>query len=84
MQLRFRYEPTKEAEIKEHIGRCCDQLLGSILYSARINATVDHFRTVKERFICDKIAGQFYLTKEEYEAQRPIWCKEACWSVLAA
>ncbi|TVU01241.1 hypothetical protein EJB05_53279, partial [Eragrostis curvula] len=39
---------------------------------------------VKNRVICDKIAGKFYLTMEEYIEQRPMWCKEACWSVLAA
>ncbi|TVU41514.1 hypothetical protein EJB05_15041, partial [Eragrostis curvula] len=82
--LRFRYDPTKESETREHVGRCCDQLIGSIIYYARIYATIDHFRVVKKRMICDKIAGKFYLTMEEYIAQRPMWCKEACWGVLAA
>ncbi|TVU17372.1 hypothetical protein EJB05_33403, partial [Eragrostis curvula] len=82
--LGFRYDPSEESEIREHIGRCCDQLLGSIIYYARVYATIDHFRTVKARWICDKIAGRFYLTKQEYKDQHPIWCKEECWSVLAA
>jgi hypothetical protein len=83
LQLRFRYDPSKESEIKVHIGQCCDQLLGSIIYYARINATLEHFRIVKKRIICDKIVGKFYLTKDEYEDQCHVWCKDECWSVLA-
>lgn len=62
---------------------CCSSLIGSIIYYARITATIDHFRKVEKRKICDKIAGQFYLTWEEYVAQCPSWCKESCWEVLA-
>jgi hypothetical protein len=83
LQLRFKYDPSKESEIKEHVSRCCDQLLGSIIYYGRINATVDQFRPVKKWVISDKIAGKFYLTKSEYEDQRPVWCKEEYWSLLA-
>ena len=53
------------------------------MYYARITATIDHFRNVEGRKICDKIAGQFYLMREEYSAQRPTWCKQDCWEVLA-
>ena len=45
------------------------------MYYARITATMDHFRIVEGRKICDKIAGQFYLTREEY--------KQDCWDALA-
>jgi hypothetical protein len=44
---------------------------------------MEHFREVEKRTICDKIAGHFYLTREEYAARCPTWCKEACWDVLA-
>ena len=52
------------------------------MYYARITATMDHFRIVEGRKICDKIAGQFYLTREEYIAQRLTWCKQDCWDAL--
>jgi hypothetical protein len=54
------------------------------MYYARIKATMDHFRIVEKRKVCDKIAGQFYLTAEEYIAQRQIWCKQDCWNSMAA
>jgi len=44
---------------------------------------MEHFREVEKRTICDKLAGQFYLKREEYAARCPTWCKEACWDVLA-
>ncbi|CAD6249966.1 unnamed protein product [Miscanthus lutarioriparius] len=44
---------------------------------------MDHFRIVEKRKICDKIAGKFYLTREEYIAQRPEWLLERCWEALA-
>jgi len=53
------------------------------MYYARITATMDHFRIVEKRKICDKIAGKFYLTREEYIAQRPEWLLERCWEALA-
>jgi len=83
LQQRFRFNPAKEVESKEHVGACCSVLLGSILYYARITATMEHFREVEKRTICDKLAGQFYLKREEYAARCPTWCKEACWDVLA-
>ena len=55
---------------------------GASYYYARITATMKHFREV-ERTICDKIAGHFYLMREEYAARCPTWCKQACWDVLA-
>jgi hypothetical protein len=39
---------------------------------------MDHFRTVEKRVICDKIAGKFYLSLQEYVAQRHVWCPEDC------
>lgn len=53
------------------------------MYYARITATMEHFRLVEGRKICDKIAGQFYLTREEYIDRRLTWCKQDCWDVLA-
>jgi len=53
------------------------------MYYARITATMDHFWIVEKRKICDKIAGKFYLTWEEYIAQRPEWLLERCWEALA-
>ncbi|XP_039832280.1 uncharacterized protein LOC120692956 [Panicum virgatum] len=72
---RFRFNLAKEDESREVVGACCSDLLGSIMYYARITATMDHFRIVEGRKICDKIAGQFYLTREEY--------KQDCWDALA-
>ena len=83
LQERFRFNPAKEDESREVVGACCSDLLGSIMYYARITATMDHFRIVEGRKICDKIAGQFYLTREEYIAQRLTWCKQDCWDALA-
>jgi hypothetical protein len=53
------------------------------MYYLRITATIDHFRKVEKRKICDKIAGQFYLTRDEYIAQQPPWFQQDCWEVLA-
>jgi hypothetical protein len=53
------------------------------MYYARITAIMDHFRIVEKRKICDKIVGTFYLTREEYIAQRPEWLLERCWEALA-
>jgi len=83
LQQRFRFSPAKEADSKEHVGVCCSSLLGSIIYYARITGTIDHFREVEKRKFCDKIAGQFYLTWEEYVAQCPTWCKQSCWEALS-
>ncbi|KAL6839052.1 hypothetical protein ACP4OV_031106 [Aristida adscensionis] len=81
--LRFRYDHENEDKAREQVGRCCKHLIGSIMYYARINATLDHFRKVKNRLISDKIAGTFYLSRDEYITQRPAWCKEDCWRALA-
>jgi hypothetical protein len=83
LQIRFRFNPSKEDVSREHVGVCCSQLLGSIMYYLRITATIDYFCKVENRKICDKIVGQFYLTRDEYIAQRPNWFKEDCWAVLA-
>ena len=53
------------------------------MYYARITATMDHFRHVEKRKICDKIAGHFYLRRQEYIDQRLPWCKQDCWDALA-
>jgi hypothetical protein len=82
VQLRFRYDPENEDNARQ-VARCCKQLLGSIVYYARVYATMDHFRTVEERVIYDKITGKFYLSLQEYVAQRPVWCPEDCWCALA-
>jgi len=83
LQLRFRFNPSKEDISREHVGVCCSQLLGSIMYYLRITATIDHFRKVESRKICDKIAGQFYLMCDEYIAQQPSWFERDCWVALA-
>ena len=83
MQQRFRFNPAKEVESREHVGSCCSVLLGSIIYYARITATMEHFREVEKRTICDKIVGHFCLTREEYVARCQPWCKQSCWDVLA-
>ncbi|CAN6322887.1 unnamed protein product [Urochloa humidicola] len=44
---------------------------------------MDHFRNEEGRVICDKIAGKFYLTREQYIAQRQVWCKQDCWEAMA-
>ncbi|CAD6233727.1 unnamed protein product [Miscanthus lutarioriparius] len=80
---RFRFNPAKENESRKHVGSSCSQLLYSIMYYARITAPMDNFRIVEKRRICDKIAGKFYLTREEYIAQRPEWMLERCWEALA-
>ncbi|KAL6645213.1 hypothetical protein ACP70R_016821 [Stipagrostis hirtigluma subsp. patula] len=82
--LRFRYDHDNEDRAREQVARCCKHLIGSIMYYARIYATMEHFRIVKERKICDKIAGRFYLSRDEYVARCPLWCKEDCWRALAA
>ena len=82
LHLRFRFDPSKEAESRDNVGVSCGLLLGSIMYYARINATISHFRNVENRNICDKIAGQFYLMREEYIAQRHVWCKQYCWDSI--
>ena len=38
---------------------------------------------MESRKICDKIAGQFYLTRDEYIAQQPSWFERDCWVALA-
>ncbi|CAL5078980.1 unnamed protein product [Urochloa decumbens] len=81
---RFRFDPAEENKARANVAQSCSTLLGSIMYYARIKATMDHFRTKKGRKICDKIAGQFYLTKEEYIAERQMWCKQDCWNAMAA
>uniref|UniRef100_A0A0E0KDV3 Uncharacterized protein n=1 Tax=Oryza punctata TaxID=4537 RepID=A0A0E0KDV3_ORYPU len=43
----------------------------------------DHYLEVKKRQVRDKIAGQQYLTKEKYIAQKPSWCSQEAWSALA-
>ena len=83
LQLRFRFNPSKEDISREHVGVSCSQLLGSIMYYLRITATIDHFRKVESRKICDKIAGQFYLTRDEYIAQQPSWFERDCQVALA-
>jgi hypothetical protein len=82
VQLRFRYDPENEDNARQ-VARCCKQLLGSIVYYARVYATMDHFRMVEEMVIYDKITGKFYLSLQEYVAQRPVWCPEDCWCALA-
>jgi hypothetical protein len=44
---------------------------------------MDHFHKDENRVICDKIAGKFYLSLQEYVAQHPVWCQEDCWCALA-
>jgi hypothetical protein len=83
VQLRFRYDPRNEDNARQQVARCCKQLLGSIIYYARIYATMNHFPTAENRVICDKIAGKFYLSLQEYVAQCPVWCQEDCWRALA-
>jgi hypothetical protein len=82
VQLRFRYDPENEDNARQ-VARCCKQLLGSIVYYARVYATMDHFRMVEEMVIYDKITGRFYLSLQEYVAQCPVWCPEDCWCALA-
>ncbi|KAL6639429.1 hypothetical protein ACP70R_023159 [Stipagrostis hirtigluma subsp. patula] len=82
--LRFRYDPENEEKARQHVGNCCKQLIGSIMYYARIYATMEHFRIVEHRNICDKIAGKFYLSRAQYVARCPIWCKEDCWESMAS
>uniref|UniRef100_A0A0A9GWB4 Uncharacterized protein n=1 Tax=Arundo donax TaxID=35708 RepID=A0A0A9GWB4_ARUDO len=53
------------------------------MYFARIYTTIEHFRNVEKREICDKIAGIFYLSRDEYVAQCPLLCKEDCWHAMA-
>jgi hypothetical protein len=53
------------------------------MYYLRITATIDHFRKVEKRKICDKMAGQFYLTRDDYIAQQPPWFPRDAWEVLA-
>lgn len=48
---RFRFNPAKENESRKHVGSSCSQLLYSIMYYARITATMDHFRKVEKRKI---------------------------------
>lgn len=81
-QLRFRYEPEHENAARLHVGECCKQVLTGLKYYARIQAIVDHYRIVKGVKMCDKMAGQKYLTRAEYHARRPIWCYEATWNAM--
>uniref|UniRef100_A0A0E0CIY8 Uncharacterized protein n=1 Tax=Oryza meridionalis TaxID=40149 RepID=A0A0E0CIY8_9ORYZ len=81
--LRFRFEPDYECVVRQEVGRCADILLNGIKYYARIQAIQDHYLKVKNRQLRDKIAGQQYLTKEQYIAQKPVWCSEEAWSALA-
>lgn len=81
--LRFRFEPDYECVARQQVGRCADILLNGIKYYARIQAIQDHYLKVKNRQLRDKIAGQQYLTKEQYFAQKPVWCNEEAWNALA-
>jgi hypothetical protein len=49
LELRFRFDPVDEYRAREHLGDCCSQLGGSIMYYARIKATMDHFLLVEGR-----------------------------------
>uniref|UniRef100_A0ACD5YDI0 Uncharacterized protein n=1 Tax=Avena sativa TaxID=4498 RepID=A0ACD5YDI0_AVESA len=82
LQLRFRHEPEYEATTKLHVGKCCNQLLVSVLYYARIQAIQDHAYKTENHRMKDKLAGRRYLEKNEYMAQRPWWCTEVSWEVL--
>lgn len=83
LQERFRFNPAREDESRKVVGACCSDLLGSIMYYARITSTMDHFRIVERRKICDKNAGQLYLIREEYIARGLTWCKQDGWDALA-
>ena len=82
MQLRFRHEAEYEASAKLHIGRCCNQLLASVLYYARIQAVRDHYYKLENRRLKEKFAGQHYLQKHEYMVVRPWWCTVVSWEAL--
>ena len=82
LQLRFRHDPEYEATAKLHVGKCCNQLLVSVLYYARIQAILDHAYKTENRKLKDKNAGQRYLEKDEYMAQKPWWCTDVSWEVL--
>lgn len=80
--LRFRYEHDHEYASRRHVGECCNQLLRGLKYYARIQAILDHFRTVEGVQICDKVAGLRYLSKAEYMAQQPSWCDDTTWNAM--
>ena len=65
LQLRFRHEPEYGETAKLHLEKCCNQLLVSVLYYARIQAILDHVYKIENRKIKDKLAGQRYLEKGE-------------------
>jgi len=56
--LRFRFDPSKEAESRDNVGVNCGLLLGSIMYYARINATISHFRNVENKNMT-RLLGSF-------------------------
>jgi len=58
LHLRFRFDPSKEAESRDNVGVSCGLLLGSIMYYARINATISHFRNVENRNMT-RLLGSF-------------------------
>jgi hypothetical protein len=50
-----------------------------MFYYARIYAIIDHFRKTENTNINDKLAGHYYLERDQYLAQRQAWLGKEAW-----